>query len=222
MAKQRTQEVSHKLMLISTEMRWFYPGVVPEAIAHWFASHYPQETTGSPETRTDVYLYTPGCDYLNLKLRQGKLEIKWRKQELGQQTFNNWQGYGEEWLKWICTDESMETLSPPRSMSGSWLSVEKTRSLHRYEYHSDRLITPIAHNQVIPQGCNAELTHLRVNGHPWWSFALEAFGPENCLGTILSVSATEISAIEGGPKLDLVYSYGYPQWLSLVAQGERN
>ncbi len=35
------------------------------------------------EERVDIYLYLPKCEYMGIKLRQGRLEVKWRKAELG-------------------------------------------------------------------------------------------------------------------------------------------
>ncbi|WP_235526439.1 hypothetical protein [Nostoc piscinale] len=64
-------------MLTTIEVRWFYPGTIPTEIEEWF----PQNC--SPEKREDWYLYAPKCDYWGIKLRQERLEVKWRKAELG-------------------------------------------------------------------------------------------------------------------------------------------
>ncbi len=69
-------------MLLSNELRWFYPGKLPENIQLWFQQNCLIDPLKSPEEREDVYLYSPGCDYLGIKLRQGRLEVKWRQAEL--------------------------------------------------------------------------------------------------------------------------------------------
>ncbi|MCT7986364.1 hypothetical protein NG796_24135 [Laspinema sp. A4] len=53
-------------MGLTSELRWFYPGVPPEAIADWFATQCPQQGPVNPETRDDLYLFTLDCDYLNI------------------------------------------------------------------------------------------------------------------------------------------------------------
>ena len=66
----------HDIMLISNELRWFYPGNLPENIQLWFQQNCLLDPLKSPEAREDVYLYSPGCDYLGIKLRQRRLEVK--------------------------------------------------------------------------------------------------------------------------------------------------
>ncbi|MCA1995017.1 MAG: hypothetical protein LDL41_23650, partial [Coleofasciculus sp. S288] len=71
-----------RFSLTTLELRWFYHGTPPVEVEYWFSTDCPGELLRPPEEREDLYLYTPQCDYLNIKLRQGSLEVKWRKAEL--------------------------------------------------------------------------------------------------------------------------------------------
>lgn len=74
-------------MLITMELRWFYVGVIPEAIAQWFQQLELGKPLKPPSEREDTYLLVPGHEYLGLKLRQRNLEVKLRQAELGVQSF---------------------------------------------------------------------------------------------------------------------------------------
>ncbi|MGL4619835.1 MAG: hypothetical protein ACRCZS_12370, partial [Chroococcidiopsis sp.] len=69
-------------MLNSLELRWFISGELPLEVSSWFEQDKLGGQLQAPETREDVYLYVPECEYMGLKLRQGRLEIKWRQAEL--------------------------------------------------------------------------------------------------------------------------------------------
>lgn len=52
-------------MLSSTELRWFYPGKLPEAISAWFGAQYLGNAVEPPKKREDTYLYVAtDCDYV--------------------------------------------------------------------------------------------------------------------------------------------------------------
>ncbi len=63
-------------MLISNELRWFYPGSIPEDMELWFKQNCLLDSLQSPEEREDVYLYSP-CDFLGIKLRLSIRENPW-------------------------------------------------------------------------------------------------------------------------------------------------
>ncbi|MBD1804974.1 hypothetical protein H6F98_05850 [Microcoleus sp. FACHB-SPT15] len=192
-------------MLTTLELRWFSQGTLPTEVEHWFLADSPGELLGSPEEREDLYLYTPECDYLNIKLRQGRLEVKWRKAQLGSLEFGEassatWQGNVEKWLKWICDDPEQESIMPVDVVgTKAWIAVKKTRSQRLY------------------QGIGYELTQLRVNNNDWWSVAFEvaeknANQIQHFENVVRLVSQTYRS-----PKLVAKNSYAYPKWLALVA-----
>jgi hypothetical protein len=144
-------------MLTTLELRWFDRGTPPKQVEHWFSEDCPGELLGSPEEREDLYLDVPGCDYLNVKLCQGSLEVKWRQVQLGVlQLGDDLEGNAEKWLKWICEDPTKQSIVPANlAQERAWIAVKKTRSQRCY------------------QGMTYELTQLTVRNDNWWCIAFE-------------------------------------------------
>lgn len=203
-------------MLLTTELRWFYPGTPPKKVTHWFKEHAPGEVLGTPETREDLYLVIPGADYLNVKLRHDRLEIKWRQEILGvEQVGDRWSGQLEKWGKCICEDLSAQV--PENAVeTGTWVGVEKTRSQRTYHFLGDS-VEPVRENQWVPQGCNVELTQVKVRDRHWWSVGLEAFGEAEALWKNLQMTAEFVGKSYGEePGFLPQNSFAYPHWLSVV------
>lgn len=205
-------------MLTTAELRWFDRGTLPEEISHWFEQDCLGGQRSPAEEREDVYLYTPGCEYLGIKLRQGKLEIKWRKAELGVVRFGDRvEGKAEKWVKWTCEDPQAEMFKPAGVVGkGSWVSVKKVRSQRQYQVLPGESITSVPVNESINQGCTVELTQLNINGNAWWSLAFEACGEDDCLMDHLQAVATCVFKTYREPKLQAEDSFAYPSWLSVV------
>lgn len=187
-------------MLTTFELRWFYSGNVPEVVDCWFQQNCPGEQLGQPEARKDLYLHSPECEYLGIKLRQGKLEIKWRKTELGVLHFaERLIGKAEKWAKWICEDPTEETFLPIDVLGKPWVSVHKVRSQRQY------------------QGCHVELTQLNVENDTWWSLGFEA--SVECISSMDNFQLVTTHLLKTYPDSYLLTedSYAYPKWLSLVA-----
>ena len=204
-------------MLTTTELRWFKLGTLPKEISQWFQ----QDQLGDlapPEEREDVYLYTPGCEYMGIKLRQGRLEVKWRKAELDNLRFGNQvEGKVEKWGKWLCEDPTQQSFQP-QDVVGTWVSVKKARSQRKYQVIPGESIVVVSVNQSIDQGCNVELTLLSVNGNDWWSLAFEAFGKEDYLSDNLKVVASDVFKNYRGLELQSQDSFAYPRWLSMIVE----
>jgi hypothetical protein len=201
----------------TVELRWFHSGTPPEAIADWF-DRLPEIGDRTPtETREDLYLFLPGHDYFNLKLRQGRLEIKWRQNGGGLVNFGDrWQGYVEFWEKSIC--EGLHANLPSYVLNnGRWIGVEKTRVQRRYAIADDRAIAPISFAEIDGTGCNLELTKLAIDGQQWWTLALEAFGKAPQLWDSLEIVATHLSqTYPDNLHLSRSASFAYPKWLEVA------
>ena len=186
-------------MITTIELRWFYRNTIPAEIENWFQQDCPGEEMGTPEKREDIYLHSE-CEFLGIKLRQGKLEIKWRKAELGTLRFaDRLEGRAEKWSKWICEDPTEESFAPTVVMQKRlWLSIEKVRSQRYYE------------------GCSVELTQLKVKGNAWWSLAFEAL--DERISTIDDFQAVASKVLKTYPnsQLQVEDSFAYPRWLYLV------
>ena len=188
-------------MLTTLELRWFVRGTLPTEVEHWFNVDCPGERLGSPEAREDLYLYAPDCEYLNIKLCQGSLEVKWRKAELGILQFGNgWEGNVEKWLKWICEDPDQQSMMPVNVVGEkAWVGVKKMRSQRRY------------------QGVTFELTQLNVRNHAWWSIAFETLAETANRSDRLETIVAQVSQTYQGPALQADFSFAYPAWLARLS-----
>lgn len=95
-------------MLKTLEMRWFQWGDISPSVRRWFDNDCSGTGLGEAETRIDWYLEPIApCDYLNIKFRQGRLEIKWRQKQFPKIDLEQqWEGIMEQWVKWLCEEES--------------------------------------------------------------------------------------------------------------------
>jgi hypothetical protein len=189
-------------MLTTLELRWFSHGTSPPEVQQWFNNDCPGKPLGLPEEREDLYLYTPECDYLNIKLRQGSLEVKWHKAELGIVRFgDSWEGKVEKWLKWVCKDPEQQSIIPAEVVGkGPWIAVKKKRSQRLY------------------QGVAYELTQLSVKEDDWWSIAFEMAGEKANQIDSFKGLVSAVSQTYQGSQLLANHSYAYPRWLSRVAR----
>lgn len=204
-------------MRLTSELRWFYRGTLPEEIVSWFEQDHLGNYLEPPEKREDVYLYVAGCAYLGIKLRQGRLEIKWRKAELDITTFeNSVAGKVEKWAKWLCEDPAAEIFQPTNAVGKLWVSVKKVRQQRQYQVLADKSVEAVPVNEFINQGCSVELTELDINGNAWWSLAFEAFSQDDRSTENLQAVARQVFESYHGIKLQAKDSYAYPTWLSLV------
>lgn len=201
--------------MITTELRWFYPGFLPTEVRNWFQAAWDQVAVPT-EIREDLYLRLPESEYLNLKLRHRDLELKIRlKQPRGLQIGDQWVGQVEVWQKWSLQDSSECLNLADVEAEATWLSVEKVRSQQQYQTFLNQPPQAIFHNQQPEQGCKVELTELKVQGAAWWSLAFEAFGDSSQQFNQLQGVAEQINN-PLAPTLDLPHSYGYSKWLSNI------
>lgn len=205
-------------MLTTYELRWFYPGTVPEEIQLWFEQDCLIEPIQPLEEREDLYLYVPECEYLGIKLRQGRLEVKWRKAELGSMQFGeSIKGKVEKWGKWLCCDSTEESFQTNQLLGkASWVSIKKVRYSQLYQVIPELPPQPVSSDEQVDNGCHVELTHLVIAKKTWWSVAFEAFGEDSCLMDNLQATASRVFNNDSGLKLLAVNSYGYPRLLAVL------
>ena len=201
-------------MQLTAELRWFYHGTLPQETSQWFQQDQLGKYLTPPEEREDVYLYLPECEYMGIKLRQGRLEVKWRKAELGVVGFGRVEGKAEKWCKWLCEDPTAD-FQPADVVGKSWVSVKKVRSQRQYQV-SNESITAVPVSESIKQGCTVELTELSINSNAWWSLAFEAFGEDDHLMEHLQAVSGWVFKSYRESKLQAEDSYAYPTWLFVV------
>ena len=205
-------------MQTTLEIRWFLKGIPPAAVQHWFKFECPgQLLTPEAQTREDLYAYGNKSDYLdkfqefapnlapdriNLKLREGNLELKLREQR-GIQTFTNysdrsmWSGRVEQWHKFNL--QQLKAAFLGNRTNFNWIPVYKQRL-----QKSDR-------------GVESELTLVEANNTAWWSIAFEMTQEDNNVEIKLFQEVIEQAAkTYRGSKLLAEDSYGYARWLNLL------
>ncbi|MBD2058342.1 hypothetical protein H6F88_20495 [Oculatella sp. FACHB-28] len=198
--------------MITTELRWFYPGSLPTTVGNWFQATWDQ-AIAPIEVREDRYLQLPKCEYLNLKLRHGSLELKLRLKQLRTlQVGDRWVGQVEVWQKWSLQDSSEPLDLANVEAEATWISVEKVRSQQQYQTFPTQSLKAISFEQQSEQGCRVELTELKAQDATWWSLAFEAFGDPSQQFNQLQAVAEQINN-PLAPTLDLHHSYAYPKWL---------
>ncbi|MEC4990623.1 MAG: hypothetical protein SAJ37_17975 [Oscillatoria sp. PMC 1068.18] len=190
-------------MLTTLEMRWFKQGKLPNHVQDWFVEKCPGDKLGSLEERTDLYLYAPECDNLGIKLRQGNLEVKWRKTELCEKNFGEIaQGKAAEWVKLTCADASLESLlTDAVKQKKTWVAVEKQRDQRRY------------------RDCQIELTQVYLEKEFWWTIAFETLTPISSLADF-NTTVGDILSSYPGEKLLATDSFGYAALIGGLGTGD--
>ena len=204
-------------MQTTLEVRWFIKGTPAAVVQHWFKSECPgQLLTPQGQTREDLYAYGNLKDYLNkfkefapnlardqinLKLREGNLELKLRQKQFGIETFTHendrsiWSGRVEQWCK-LSQQQSKDAASSFNLTDINWISVFKKRL-----QKSDRDV-------------KSELTLLETNNSAWWSIAFEMPQSDNNVKVNFFREVVEQAAkTYSGSKLLAANSCGYADWL---------
>ena len=205
-------------METTLEVRWFVQGIPPAAVQHWFNFECSGKLLGKLETREDLYACFQSDrlhdfarfssqqlipEAVNLKLRQGNLELKLRQQEFGNHRFSQvkhlhtCEGKVEQWHKFDrqeLKDFSLLNGDLPNELD--WVSVHKERK------------------QKIEQGVKSELTRLKINRQYWWSVAFEmtqehSEQKDSCFEKVVKRACQTYA----GSELLAINSYGYSQWL---------
>jgi hypothetical protein len=185
-------------------------GELPLAIIDWFQS----ELSMSIPPRVDTYLIVSNTQNLGIKLREGRIEIKQRMDDLGLHTFHpQVVGLVENWVKWGFPLDPSYSVD---SLSGSWICVTKKREIRRYSVSPDGSIKAIPGWLLPSQRSTIEITNLSILESAWWSLNLEVVGTDIDLYNALRLTANILFAESGFPPLNAKLSFSYPQWLDMI------
>lgn len=143
------------------------------------------------EGRVDHYLVFPISQSVGVKLREGKFEVKSLVGQAGAcRIGHNLQAIGEVWEKCSIADKD-DQLNSILLQSSNTISISKKRLKCTFSQINDNWM-PTKALTSYNEGCQVEITDIKVNGENHWSFSLEAFGGYDRLPTVLSGMATEI------------------------------
>ncbi len=198
-------------MYKSKEIRWFTT-TEDKQITGWFkAQGINFETT---ESRTDYYLPLPDKEEMNIKLREGKIEIKQRSGEsqIGKLT-KTAEGYFENWVKWSFDADIADPLSKAiiEEKKYNWIEIWKKRIGVKLTPDANGKTKVVSIKEHIPYGCQIEYTRIVVHQKEYFSFALEWFGEK-----ILELDYSLLEQILGDNILKREDSMGYSKFLKQV------
>ena len=182
------------------EIRWFSTepfNKIETTFNQLFAGSIIEE----PE-RLDTYLYT-SCNEVNIKIRDGQLDIKKRTSEPKSRIkIGSNGGYAEKWIKW--------SIDNPLHVRPSehWYEVRKQRKLVFLDEHNK--IKSYKEDDSKPIGLQIELTNLSVDEKTFHSIALEWSSKEYNQNDEILENLLKDS------ELKLLQSMGYPEYLSTI------
>ncbi len=197
-------------MRATAEVRWFLAGPIPDHVAAWFAGLAEGEPTAA--TRTDRYLCPTG-PALNVKLREGQLEVKRRDAEGMKAALHpRIIGQEERWRKWSFAVQGGEAANDER-----WLAVAKTRRLLAYQVEEDGQVRRVSGSEAPASGCEVELSQVEAGRQVFWSLCFESYGDEDRLHEMLHRTAAHVFHHGDPPSLASTDSFSYPAWLMSVS-----
>lgn len=209
------------MLLHSAEMRWFFVGSKPEAVAHWFDAR--QERL--EESRKDSYLIFFGSPCVGVKLREvrekGYLNFEIKALQSPPRTVEPRPGIlgkTNAWVKWSVKFNMTEDLGQTMRDGSRWIEVEKKRWLLKYEIKADATPNEVPKEAFPDDGCNVELTELGVAGDQWWTIGLEAFGPPERINNHLLASLNTFFSSRKKVPCPLLEanSLSYPTWFATI------
>ncbi|MBN1660201.1 MAG: hypothetical protein JXA93_17510 [Anaerolineae bacterium] len=201
----------------TAEVRWFWPGEIPPAVLGWLAG-WPVPSESQP-ARVDYYARLPAGmrETASMKLREGRLEVKWRHEECGLvRLAPDVLGALEFWRKRIfLSSEAGDARVTSLAVGADSIAVEKVRRLARFWVADDGQVMVVALPELGPSACEFEVTTVQAMEQVWWTACFEAVGAAEAVleATLLRVAAHVLA--EPHPlTLSAEYSLSYPQWLA--------
>ncbi len=200
-------------MLTSVEVRWFFEGPIPDEMEKWFCRG---GLLNKAAPREDHYVLFPAPLGLNVKLREGRLEIKSLVKALGARSFAaDVSGNVQMWEKRSGGDAAFKEFERLRTSSPDlWIAVTKERTLRKFSPGGDSIKEVAAGTVFLSNGCNVELTKITVKGSDSWSLAFEAYGdPARVEESLMRVAALVLSDKRHPQFFSAANSHSYPEWL---------
>ena len=197
------------------EIRWFYNHTFDEILDWWNGKNLPSNDEGD---RSDYYVFIPNVDYVGIKNREGRLEVKWRIPN-SQKKFetSKLEGLIEEWVKWSWSDSKPQVNDELFNFlseypKGPMIKILKRRRSRKFNLISNAEFEPVKWVALTESGLSMELTEITNGGSKWWSVGFETLGnkiTQELFQTKIKEMSNKIPV-----KLKLENSFGYPKWIS--------
>jgi hypothetical protein len=176
----------------STEIRWFFPGVVGKDLVGWFCrplldyGRKPEEllvleSDDPANPRIDEYLVLPGTITAGPKLRGGDKESSFEIKALATPPAS-WRKHDrisarvDSWTKWSFKHPTLTQLVDPLRENGQWIRIAKDRWLRKINGEGMTPAFVVANarayradhedpalRRLPDRGCNVELTQIFVD-----------------------------------------------------------
>jgi hypothetical protein len=204
-------------MQVSAEIRYFWRGATPGGLEEWFRGCERQPfPAGGGESRLDEYHRDANQTELSIKRRgeESGVEVKGLVALSGEHLQSPFTGQVEIWAKWGLLSLELGRNTIAAIDKKRWLRKFDTRGTMPIEIALDASEKPLGDHGLPDDGCNAELTKLRlVNSDVWWTLGLEAFGTLWTVEKNLKLGAEALAARDP-PDLRPEVIASYPSWLS--------
>jgi hypothetical protein len=198
-------------MFNSKEIRWFSQDE-NEQISKWFRSK--ELFFAATVPRRDFYLPLPNKEDIGIKLREGKIEVKYRinKPKLGKLT-DDTEGFYENWEKWSFGVKEGNQLSKKiiQEKKYDWIEIYKERIGLKITKNENGKIELLNIKEFISYGCQVEYTRILVKDQEWFTFGLEWFGKK-----YIDLDPSLIEEILGNAILKKEESMGYGRFLKTI------
>ncbi|MBO1225090.1 MAG: hypothetical protein FVQ84_22620 [Planctomycetes bacterium] len=149
------------------EARWFYQGKLPGTVIKWFNTEPKFGKYMKEEKRTDLYLITKKAGFLSPKLREGKLEIKYRSSELDFIACDGKiSGLAENWSKekWAFSkhlEGDVRAAFLVANLKGKRAEVFKIRRQRKFKILPDGTTKPVPVSDRLVTAALVEVTELK-------------------------------------------------------------
>jgi hypothetical protein len=200
-------------MIVSAEMRWFWPTECPDRFEPWFQAGAPLPGLGC---REDEYLHERDQTEIGIKRRGGRpgVEIKGLVAVLPESCDPApFVGAAQIWCKWPSSALELRDLPTIKTKKKRWLRKFDMTGAEPPEIPMLKDDAPADHRPFPQQGCNVELTRIELEHEQvWWSFGFEAFGDLSSIERNLR-AALFLMAERRPPPVAPGDLLSYPAWL---------